>query len=72
VVDAGGNDITMAAADEAIKAGVRLHERQNSARGGSLVTLCRPGTGQERDLFDRNKALWASFCRGDSRRARST
>jgi len=56
-----GNDATMRSADSAIKAeGFDWHARVELG-GGIAVTLVRPRHWSERGLFDRNKALWASF-----------
>jgi L-ascorbate metabolism protein UlaG (beta-lactamase superfamily) len=56
-----GNDVTMRAADVAIKAeGFDWKDRVELA-GGVAVTLVPTRHWSARGLFDRNKALWASF-----------
>jgi L-ascorbate metabolism protein UlaG (beta-lactamase superfamily) len=56
-----GNDLTMRAADEAIKAeGFDWHDRIELSRG-IAVTLVPTRHWSARGLFDRNRALWASF-----------
>ncbi|WP_407177889.1 MBL fold metallo-hydrolase [Bradyrhizobium sp. STM 3562] len=56
-----GNDLTMQAADAAIKAeGFDWHDRVELG-GGIAVTLVPTHHWSARGLFDRNCALWASF-----------
>jgi len=56
-----GNDVTMRSADSAIKAeGFDWHQRVELG-GGIAVTLVPTRHWSARGLFDRNKALWASF-----------
>src|SRR5712671_7466599 len=56
-----GNDVTMRSADSAIKAeGFDWHARVELG-GGIAVTLVPTRHWSARGLFDRNKALWASF-----------
>jgi L-ascorbate metabolism protein UlaG (beta-lactamase superfamily) len=56
-----GNDLTMQAADVAIKAeGYDWHDRVELGRGVG-VTLVPTHHWTARGLFDRNRALWASF-----------
>jgi L-ascorbate metabolism protein UlaG (beta-lactamase superfamily) len=56
-----GNDITMRSADAAIKAeAFDWHDRVELG-GGIAVTLVPTRHWTARGLFDRNKALWASF-----------
>jgi L-ascorbate metabolism protein UlaG (beta-lactamase superfamily) len=56
-----GNDATMRSADSAIKAeGFDWHHRVELG-GGIAVTLVPTRHWSARGLFDRNKALWASF-----------
>ena len=56
-----GNDVTMRAADVAIKAeGFDWKDRVELA-GGVAVTLVPTRHWSARGLFDRNKALWESF-----------
>jgi L-ascorbate metabolism protein UlaG (beta-lactamase superfamily) len=56
-----GNDVTMREADAAIKAeGFDWNDRVELA-GGVAVTLVPTRHWSARGLFDRNKALWASF-----------
>jgi len=56
-----GNDATMRSADSAIKAeGFDWHARVELG-GGIAVTLVPTRHWSARGLFDRNKALWASF-----------
>jgi L-ascorbate metabolism protein UlaG (beta-lactamase superfamily) len=56
-----GNDVTMRHADSAIKAeGFDWHERVELG-GGIAATLMPTQHWTARGLFDRNKALWASF-----------
>jgi L-ascorbate metabolism protein UlaG (beta-lactamase superfamily) len=55
-----GNDVTMHSADAAIKAqAFDWHDRVDL--GGVAVTLVPTRHWSARGLFDRNKALWASF-----------
>ena len=61
VVTPLGNDVTMRSADGAIKAeGFDWHHRVELG-GGLAVTLVPTRHWSARGLFDRNKALWASF-----------
>ena len=61
VVTPLGNDLTMRGADAAIKAeGFDWHDRVDLG-GGVAVTLVPTRHWSARGLFDRNKALWASF-----------
>ena len=61
VVTPLGNDVTMRSADNAIKAeGFDWHNRVDLG-GGVAVTLVPTRHWSARGLFDRNKALWASF-----------
>jgi L-ascorbate metabolism protein UlaG (beta-lactamase superfamily) len=56
-----GNDITMRSADEVIRAeGFDWHQRVELG-GGIAVTMVPTRHWTARGLFDRNKALWASF-----------
>jgi L-ascorbate metabolism protein UlaG (beta-lactamase superfamily) len=56
-----GNDVTMRGADDAIKAeAFDWHDRVELGNGIS-VTLVPTRHWSARGLFDRNKALWASF-----------
>jgi len=56
-----GNDVTMRSADAAIKAeAFDWHDRVELG-GGIAVTLVPTRHWTARGLFDRNKALWASF-----------
>jgi L-ascorbate metabolism protein UlaG (beta-lactamase superfamily) len=56
-----GNDVTMRGADAAIKAeAFDWHDRVDLG-GGVAVTLVPTRHWSARGLFDRNKALWASF-----------
>ena len=56
-----GNDLTMRSADDAIKAeGFDWHDRIELGNG-IAVTLVPTRHWSARGLFDRNKALWASF-----------
>src|SRR6476469_3006886 len=56
-----GNDITMRGADEAIRAeGFDWHQRVELG-SGVAVTMVPTRHWTARGLFDRNKALWASF-----------
>ncbi|WP_213773951.1 MBL fold metallo-hydrolase [Bradyrhizobium sp. dw_78] len=61
VVTPLGNDITMRKADSAIKAeAFDWHDRVDLGNGAA-VTLVPTRHWSARGLFDRNKALWASF-----------
>ena len=61
VVTPLGNDVTMRSADGAIKAeAFDWHDRVELG-GGVAVTLVPTRHWTARGLFDRNKALWASF-----------
>jgi L-ascorbate metabolism protein UlaG (beta-lactamase superfamily) len=61
VITPHGNDLTMRAANAAIKAeGYDWHDRVE-LRGGVAVTLVPTHHWSARSLFDRNRALWASF-----------
>jgi L-ascorbate metabolism protein UlaG (beta-lactamase superfamily) len=61
VVTPLGNDITMRSTDSAIKAeGFDWHDRVELGNG-LAVTLVPTRHWSARGLFDRNKALWASF-----------
>jgi len=56
-----GNDLTMRSADAAIKAeSYDWHDRVELG-GGTAVTLVPTRHWSARGLFDRNRALWASF-----------
>jgi L-ascorbate metabolism protein UlaG (beta-lactamase superfamily) len=56
-----GNDLTMRSADDAVRAeGFDWHERVELGNG-IAVTLVPTRHWTARGLFDRNKALWASF-----------
>jgi L-ascorbate metabolism protein UlaG (beta-lactamase superfamily) len=56
-----GNDVTMRGGDAAIKAeAFDWHDRVDLG-GGAAVTLVPTRHWSARGLFDRNKALWASF-----------
>ena len=56
-----GNDVTMRSTDDAIKAeGFDWHDRVDLGNGIG-VTLVPTRHWSARGLFDRNKALWASF-----------
>jgi L-ascorbate metabolism protein UlaG (beta-lactamase superfamily) len=56
-----GNDVTMLSADDAIKAeAFDWHDRVELG-GGLAVTLVPTRHWTARGLFDRNRALWASF-----------
>ena len=61
VVTPLGNDVTMRAADEAIKAEAFDWHQRVELGGGLAVTLVPTRHWSARGLFDRNKALWASF-----------
>src|SRR5438270_5351369 len=56
-----GNDITMRKADAAIKAESFDWKDRVELGGGVAVTLVPTRHWSARGLFDRNKALWASF-----------
>ena len=56
-----GNDVTMRAADVAIKAEGFDWKDRVALAGGVAVTLVPTRHWSARGLFDRNKALWASF-----------
>ncbi|MBK3661827.1 MBL fold metallo-hydrolase [Bradyrhizobium diazoefficiens] len=61
VVTPLGNDVTMRSADSAIKAeAFDWHDRVELG-GGVAVTLVPTRHWTARGMFDRNKALWASF-----------
>ena len=56
-----GNDVTMRSADEAIKAEAFDWHQRVELGAGVAVTLVPTRHWSARGLFDRNKALWASF-----------
>jgi L-ascorbate metabolism protein UlaG (beta-lactamase superfamily) len=56
-----GNDLTMRGADETIRAEAFDWHRRVELGGGIAVTLVPTRHWTARGLFDRNKALWASF-----------
>jgi L-ascorbate metabolism protein UlaG (beta-lactamase superfamily) len=56
-----GNDVTMKAADGAIKAEAYDWKDRVELGNGLAVTLVPTRHWSARGLFDRNKALWASF-----------
>jgi L-ascorbate metabolism protein UlaG (beta-lactamase superfamily) len=56
-----GNDVTMRAADDAIKADAFDWHDRVELGNGLAVTLVPTRHWSARGLFDRNKALWASF-----------
>ncbi len=56
-----GNDITMRAADSAIKAEAFDWHQRVELGNGLAATLVPTRHWSARGLFDRNKALWASF-----------
>lgn len=56
-----GNDVTMREADAAIKAEAFDWKDRVELGGGLAVTLVPTRHWSARGLFDRNKALWASF-----------
>jgi L-ascorbate metabolism protein UlaG (beta-lactamase superfamily) len=56
-----GNDITMRDADQAIRAEAFDWRDRVELGGGVAVTLVPTRHWSARGLFDRNKALWASF-----------
>ncbi|WP_407167857.1 MBL fold metallo-hydrolase [Bradyrhizobium sp. ORS 111] len=61
VVTPLGNDITMREADAAIKAEAFDWHQRVELGGGLAVTLVPTRHWSARGLFDRNRALWASF-----------
>jgi L-ascorbate metabolism protein UlaG (beta-lactamase superfamily) len=56
-----GNDVTMRSANDAIKAEAFDWHARVELGGGVAVTLVPTRHWSARGLFDRNKALWASF-----------
>jgi len=56
-----GNDVTMRSADEAIRADAFDWHDRVELGNGIAVTLVPTRHWSARGLFDRNKALWASF-----------
>jgi L-ascorbate metabolism protein UlaG (beta-lactamase superfamily) len=56
-----GNDITMRSADSTIRAEAFDWRDRVELGGGAAVTLVPTRHWSARGLFDRNKALWASF-----------
>src|SRR5437868_5597640 len=56
-----GNDVTMRKADAAIKAESFDWKDRVELGGGTAVTLVPTRHWSARGMFDRNKALWASF-----------
>ena len=56
-----GNDVTMRSANDAIKAEAFDWHQRVELGGGVAVTLVPARHWSARGLFDRNKALWASF-----------
>jgi L-ascorbate metabolism protein UlaG (beta-lactamase superfamily) len=56
-----GNDVTMRAADNAIRAEAFDWHQRVELSGGLAVTLVPTRHWSARGLFDRNKTLWASF-----------
>jgi L-ascorbate metabolism protein UlaG (beta-lactamase superfamily) len=56
-----GNDVTMRTADAAIKAEAFDWQDRVELGGGVAVTLVPTRHWSARSLFDRNRALWASF-----------
>jgi L-ascorbate metabolism protein UlaG (beta-lactamase superfamily) len=56
-----GNDVTMRSADDAIKAEAFDWHHRVELGNGVAVTLVPTRHWSARGLFDRNKALWASF-----------
>jgi L-ascorbate metabolism protein UlaG (beta-lactamase superfamily) len=56
-----GNDVTMRSSDDAIKAEAFDWHQRVELGGGVAVTLVPTRHWSARGLFDRNKALWASF-----------
>jgi L-ascorbate metabolism protein UlaG (beta-lactamase superfamily) len=61
VVTPLGNDVTMRSADNAIKAEALDWKDRVELGNGVAVTLVPTRHWSARGLFDRNKALWASF-----------
>ncbi|MGY3486302.1 L-ascorbate metabolism protein UlaG (beta-lactamase superfamily) [Bradyrhizobium sp. USDA 4011] len=61
VITSLGNDVTMRASDAAIKAEAFDWHQRVELGGGVAVTLVPTRHWSARGLFDRNKALWASF-----------
>jgi L-ascorbate metabolism protein UlaG (beta-lactamase superfamily) len=61
VVTPLGNDVTMRNANEAIKAEAFDWHHRVELGGGVAVTMVPTRHWSARGLFDRNKALWASF-----------
>jgi len=61
VITPFGNDVTMRSADSAIKAEVFDWHDRVELGDGVAVTLVPTRHWSARGLFDRNKALWASF-----------
>ena len=61
VVTPLGNDVTMRAADPAIRAEAFDWHQRAELGNGLAVTLVPTRHWTARGLFDRNKALWASF-----------
>jgi len=61
VVTPLGNDVTMKAADSAIRAEAYDWKDRVELGNGLAVTLVPTRHWSARGLFDRNKALWASF-----------
>jgi L-ascorbate metabolism protein UlaG (beta-lactamase superfamily) len=56
-----GNDVTMRSADDTIKAEAFDWHHRVELGGGVAVTLVPTRHWSARGLFDRNRALWASF-----------
>ena len=56
-----GNDLTMRSADDAIRAEAFDWHQRVELGGGVAVTLVPTRHWSARGLFDRNRALWASF-----------
>jgi L-ascorbate metabolism protein UlaG (beta-lactamase superfamily) len=61
VVTPLGNDVTMRGADEAIRAEAFDWHHRVELGGGIAVTMVPTRHWSARGLFDRNRALWASF-----------
>jgi len=61
VITPHGNDLTMRAANAAIKAEAYDWHDRVELGGGVAVTLVPTHHWSARSLFDRNRALWASF-----------
>jgi L-ascorbate metabolism protein UlaG (beta-lactamase superfamily) len=61
VVTPLGNDVTMRSSDDAIKAEAFDWHQRVELGNGVAVTLVPTRHWSARGLFDRNKALWASF-----------